>query len=152
MRIHQGVPPGTTPLLIITTILVMLVYVSPSSMLIWVLRSFQCSKIRVALNIGEGEGHIWVKTKVWRVNVRNLEKIQEKRLLFQRFVTSIVAPPRSHFMIASTGSILTGQSQVTPDVWKIEKIICNCTFLYLQGVGPRYARDQGAQFRDLQRS
>ena len=151
MRIHQGVPPGTTPLLIITTILVMLVYVSPSSMLIWVLRSFQCSKIRVALNIGEGEGHIWMKTKVWRVNVRNLEKIQEKRLLFQRFVTSIVAPPRSH-LIASSGSILIGQSQVTPDVWKIGKIICNCTFLYLQGVGPRYARDQGAQFRDLQRS
>ena len=152
MRIHRGVPPGTTPLLIITTILVMLVYVSPSSMLIWVLRSFQCSKIHVALNIGEGEGHIWVKTKVWRVNVRNLEKIQEKRLLFQRFVTSIVARPRSHFMIASTGSILIGQSQVTPDVWNIEKIICNCTFLYLQGAGPRYARDQGAQFRDLQRS
>ena len=43
------------------------------------------------LNIGEGEGHIWVRTKVWRVNVRNLEKIQEKWLLFQRFVTSIVA-------------------------------------------------------------
>ena len=42
------------------------------------------------LNIGEGEGHIWVKMKVSGVNVRNLEKIQDKWLLFQRFVTSIV--------------------------------------------------------------
>ena len=42
------------------------------------------------LNIWEGKEHIWVRIKVWRVNVRNLEKIQEKRLLFQRFVTSIV--------------------------------------------------------------
>ena len=48
------------------------------------------------------------------MNVRNLEKIQEKRLLFQRFLTSIVAPPRYHFMIASTGNILIAQSQVTP--------------------------------------
>ena len=31
-----------------------------------------------------------MRTKVGRVNVGNLEKIQEKRLLFQRFVTSIV--------------------------------------------------------------
>ena len=43
------------------------------------------------LNIGEGEGHIWLRTKVWRVNVRNSEKIQDKWPLFQRFVTSIVA-------------------------------------------------------------
>ena len=41
-------------------------------------------------NIGEGKEHIWVRTKVGRVNVRNLGKIQEKQLLFQRFVTSIV--------------------------------------------------------------
>ena len=44
----------------------------------------------VWLNIGEGEGHIWVRTRVSGVNVRNLEKIQDKWLLFQRFVTSIV--------------------------------------------------------------
>ena len=31
-----------------------------------------------------------MRTKVGRVNVRNLGKIQEKQLLFQRFVTSIV--------------------------------------------------------------
>ena len=31
-----------------------------------------------------------MRKKVERVNVRNLEKIQEKQLLFQRFVTSIV--------------------------------------------------------------
>ena len=31
-----------------------------------------------------------MRKKVGRVNVRNLEKIQEKQLLFQRFVTSIV--------------------------------------------------------------
>ena len=42
------------------------------------------------LNIGEGEGCIWLRTKVWRVNVWNSEKIQDKCLLFQRFVTSIV--------------------------------------------------------------
>ena len=42
------------------------------------------------LNIGEGEGHISVRTRVSGVNVRNLEKIQDKWLLFQRFVTSIV--------------------------------------------------------------
>ena len=41
-------------------------------------------------NIGEGEGYIWLRTKVSGVNVRNLEKIQDKWLLFQRFVTSIV--------------------------------------------------------------
>ena len=45
------------------------------------------------LNIGEGEEHIWVRTKVSVVNVRNLEKIQDKWLLFQRFVTSIVVSP-----------------------------------------------------------
>ena len=42
------------------------------------------------LNIGEGKGHIWVRARVSGVNVRNLEKIQDKWLLFQRFVTSIV--------------------------------------------------------------
>ena len=41
--------------------------------------------------LGKEIGHIWVRTKVWRVNVRNLEKIQDKWLLFQRFVKSIVA-------------------------------------------------------------
>ena len=41
--------------------------------------------------LGKEVGHIWVRTKVWRVNVRNLEKIQDKWLLFQRFVKSIVA-------------------------------------------------------------
>ena len=42
------------------------------------------------LNIGEGESHIWLRMTVSGVNVRNLEKIQDKWLLFQRFVTSIV--------------------------------------------------------------
>ena len=41
-------------------------------------------------NIGEGEGYIWLRTKVSGVNVRNLEKIQDKWLLFQQFLTSIV--------------------------------------------------------------
>ena len=42
------------------------------------------------LNIGEREGRIWVRTKLWRVNVRNFREIREKPCLFQRFVTSIV--------------------------------------------------------------
>ena len=42
------------------------------------------------LSIGEGEGQIKVRTKVSGGNVRNLDKIQDKWLLFQRFVTSIV--------------------------------------------------------------
>ena len=62
----------------------------PSPMLIW-----DCSHLSALkyawLNIGEGEGHIWLRTKVWRVNVTNSEKIQDKWLPFQRFVTSIAA-------------------------------------------------------------
>ena len=58
-------------------------------MLIWVCSHFSAPKY-ARLNIGEGERHIWVRTKVWSVNVRNLEKIQDRWLLFQRFVTSIV--------------------------------------------------------------
>ena len=42
------------------------------------------------LNIGEGEGQIKVRTNVSGVNVRNLDKIQDEWLLFQRFVTSII--------------------------------------------------------------
>ena len=38
------------------------------------------------LNIGEGEGQIKVRTNVSGVNVRNLDKIQDEWLLFQRFV------------------------------------------------------------------
>ena len=34
------------------------------------------------LNIGEGEGHIRVRTKVWRVNVQNFPKIQENGFCF----------------------------------------------------------------------
>ena len=62
----------------------------PFPMLIWVCSHFSAPKY-ARNNIGEGEGHIWVRTKMWRVNVRSLEKIQDKWLLFQRFVTSIVA-------------------------------------------------------------
>ena len=42
------------------------------------------------LNIGKGEGHNLVITKVSGVNVRNLGKIQDKWLLFQRLLASIV--------------------------------------------------------------
>ena len=62
----------------------------PSPTLIWVCSHFSAPKY-ARLNIGEGERHIWVRTKVWSVNVRNLEKIQDKGLLFQRLVTSIEA-------------------------------------------------------------
>ena len=34
------------------------------------------------LNNGEGEGHIWVRRKVWRVNVRNFRKNKFKRNSF----------------------------------------------------------------------
>ena len=34
------------------------------------------------LNIGEKEGHIWVRRKVWRVNVRNFRKNKFKRNSF----------------------------------------------------------------------
>ena len=61
----------------------------PSPKLIWVCSHFSAPKY-ARLNIGEGEGHVWVRTKVWRLNVRNLEKIQDKWLLFQWFATSIV--------------------------------------------------------------
>ena len=61
----------------------------PSPMLIWDCNHLSAPKY-AWLNIGEGEGHIWMSTKVWRVNVRNWEKIQDKWFLFQRFVTSIV--------------------------------------------------------------
>ena len=36
-----------------------------------------------------------MRTKVRRVNVRNFQKIQEKQVLFQRFVASIVASKSS---------------------------------------------------------
>ena len=59
-------------------------------MLIWVLQWPQCFKIRVAQYWG-GRGHITVRTKVSGVKIsRIFRKIQEKRCLFQRFVTSIV--------------------------------------------------------------
>ena len=51
-----------------------------------VLQSSQSSKIRAAQHWGRG-GHVWVR----RENVRHFEKIQEKRFLFQRFMTMIVA-------------------------------------------------------------
>ena len=45
------------------------------------------------LTIGEGEGHIWVRRKVWRVNVRDFQKNKFKRhsFCFNNFVISIVA-------------------------------------------------------------
>ena len=59
-------------------------------MLIWVLQSSHWSKIRVAQHWGRRGANLSENEDV-RVNVRNLEKIQDKWLLFQRFVTSIVA-------------------------------------------------------------
>ena len=46
-------------------------------MLIWVCSHFSAPKY-ARLNIGKGERHIWVRRKVWSVNVRNLEKIQDR--------------------------------------------------------------------------
>ena len=47
-----------------------IVCVSPSPMLIGYYGRLSASKY-AWLNIGEGEGHIWVRTEVWRVNVTN---------------------------------------------------------------------------------
>ena len=55
---------------ILVTNLGTLVCVSPSPMLTWVLQSSQYSKMRIL----EGDGHFWVRTNVWRVNVRNLRE------------------------------------------------------------------------------
>ena len=71
------------------------VCVSPSSMLIWVLQSSQCSKIRVAqhwgrrgANLSENPSAISECKKVSRKFIRNGVFLA----LFQRFVTSIVVP------------------------------------------------------------
>ena len=71
------------------------VCVSPSSMLIWVLQSSQCSKIRVAqhwgrrgANLSENPSAISECKKVSRKFTRNGVFLA----LFQRFVTSIVVP------------------------------------------------------------
>ena len=47
--------------------------------------------VSVLQNTWGGRGHITVRTKLWGVKIsRIFRKIQEKRYLFQRFVTSIV--------------------------------------------------------------
>ena len=53
---------------------------SPSLMLIWVLKSSQYSKRPkyAWLIIGEGEGYIWERTKVWRLNLRNFRENSRK--------------------------------------------------------------------------
>ena len=51
--------------------------VSPSLMLIWVLLSSQCSKIRMAQHWGRRE-HIWVRTKVHWVNARKFWENSQK--------------------------------------------------------------------------
>ena len=45
----------------------------PSPMLIWVCSHFSAPKY-ARLNIGEGERHIWVRTKVWSVNVKGKKR------------------------------------------------------------------------------
>ena len=64
----------------------------PSPMLIWVCSHFNAPKYARSQHWGGRGAHLSenMRTRVWRVNVRNLEKIQDKWLLFQRFVTSIV--------------------------------------------------------------
>ena len=72
-----------------------LVSISPSPMLIWVSQWSQCFKIRVAQhwggrrNISGGENSVKYKSHDFS------KKIREKRCLFQRFVTSIVAVSKS---------------------------------------------------------
>ena len=58
-----------------------LVWFSPSPMLIWVLQSSQCSKICMAQHWGRRGAHLWENEGV---------RSENKWLLFQRFVTSIV--------------------------------------------------------------
>ena len=54
-----------------------LVCVSPSPMLIWVLQVSQCSKIGIAQHWGRRGAHL-SEGKVWRVNVRNFQKINSR--------------------------------------------------------------------------
>ena len=73
-------------------------------MLNWVLQWSQYFKIRVAQHWG-GRGHITVRTKVWGVKIsRIFQKIQEKRCLVQRFVTSIVVGTSLSSRLAAPGS------------------------------------------------
>ena len=86
---------GTPRAAILVKNLETFVCVSPSSMLIWVLQSSQCSKIRVAqhwewrgANLSENPSAISECKKVSREFTRNGVFLA----LFQRFVTSIVVP------------------------------------------------------------
>ena len=65
-------------------------------MLIWMLQSSKCSKIRVAQHWGRRRAYL-SENKGVKSECKNLEEIQEKWLLFQRFVTSIVASRDSAF-------------------------------------------------------
>ena len=65
----------------------------------------QCFKIRVAQHWG-GRGNITVRTKVSGVKIlRIFRKIQEKRCLFQRFVTSIVVGTSSRLAAPGPPSV-----------------------------------------------
>ena len=69
---------------ILVTNLETLVWFSPSPMLIWVLQSSQCSKIRVAQHWERSGAHLRENEGV------RSECKKDEWLLFQRFVTSIV--------------------------------------------------------------
>ena len=58
-------------------------------MLIWVLQSSQCSNVRVAQHWGRKGAHL-SENKGGKSECKKFGEIQEKQLLFQRFVTSIV--------------------------------------------------------------
>ena len=78
---------------ILVTNLETLVWFLPSPMLIWVLQSFQWSKIPVAQHWGRKGAYLSENKGVKSECKKFGKNPRKKRLLFQRFVTSIVALP-----------------------------------------------------------
>ena len=71
-----------------------LVSISPSPMLIWVSQWSQCFKICVAQHWG-GRRHISGGKTVWSINLMIFPENSRETVSVQRFVTSIVAVPKS---------------------------------------------------------
>ena len=76
----------------------------PSPMLIWISSHFIAPKY-ARLNIGEGEGHIWVRAKVWRVNVRNIGENSRQMASFSMICDEYCSLLMKHFQQLSTNTV-----------------------------------------------